>query len=126
MKRKGPPAVSEAPLVCAGEALCAFTDVATGLAFTLPPGWVATRPSILETAGGARADQPSLEIARSGDAPAVVALNPRQWAADLGPCRDTPAGRLCQLDDDPEAGALARAVARDITLAAPAGGEAPR
>ncbi|WP_372088966.1 VWA domain-containing protein [Tistrella mobilis] len=119
-------AAVEGPLVCAGKAPCAFTDAATGLAFTLPPGWVATPPYVLETAGGARADQPSLEIARSADAPPVVALNPRQWAADLGPCRDTPAGRLCQLDDDPEAGALARAVARDITLAAPTGGEALR
>ena len=84
-------------LVCTAPVACRVQDATTGLEFLLGSGFGATELFHLETATGVKAARPSVEIYRL-DALAtgpMVALNPRQWPADLGPCMDSPAGAFC-------------------------------
>lgn len=78
---------------CAGSADCALQDAVTGLGVALPAGWSAGEPFFYTTAAGVVAERPSVEFtAPSGG---IAALNPRQWAADLGACVEIDAGPLC-------------------------------
>jgi Ca-activated chloride channel homolog len=79
--------------VCAARGDCALQDAATGLRVALPAGWVPAEPLFYTTAAGVVAERPSAEF--TSPAGAMVALNPRQWAADLGPCVEIDAGQLC-------------------------------
>jgi hypothetical protein len=88
------PKVWGAGQACAGPAECALQDAVTGLRVALPAGWRAGEPLFYTTAAGVVAERPSVEFtAPSG---AMVALNPRQWAADLGACVEIDAGPLCR------------------------------
>jgi len=88
---------------CAGAVPCPHTDPQTGLFFLLPAGWYTDFPILYETAGGARADTPSMTVfgpADGASAGATIVLNPRQWLASNGPCSDVGMGRLCRFETD--------------------------
>ncbi|OXT02639.1 hypothetical protein B7H23_07060 [Notoacmeibacter marinus] len=83
---------------------CRYFDAETGLAWTLPPDWQAETPYRYTTAGGAKAEHPTLVMTKRADGPKAfgVTLNMRQRAADLGPCTEVPVGTLCHDEtDDP-------------------------
>jgi Ca-activated chloride channel family protein len=82
---------------CEGPNPCPFSDDQTGLSFNLPVGWFTDLPFFAETAGGVRADKPTMAFLNAaGDR---LELNPTQWLAANGPCHDTPAGPLCRWAD---------------------------
>lgn len=98
---EAPPALQDpqpwvAGQACAGPEDCALQDAATGLRVALPAGWLPGEPFFYTTAAGVVAEAPSVEF--TAPAGAVVALNPRQWAADLGACVEIDAGQLCTDD----------------------------
>ena len=82
--------------ICEGPEICFLRE--GGLQLALPPGWGMEEPYTLTTAAGAGAELATVlrpASASGADGP-MIALNPRQWDAQLGPCTDLPAGRLCQ------------------------------
>ncbi len=91
---------------CIGEVACTGASQA-GLRLALLPGWATTEAYLYETAGGAVAEQPTMEF-YSGDPLQVSAvLNPRQWDAMLGPCEAIALGGLCAMADADRAGVVA-------------------
>ncbi|QDZ11587.1 hypothetical protein [Devosia ginsengisoli] len=64
----------------------------------LPIGWAIQQPVSLRTAAGVDTGGvfTIFEPLRADRGETMVALNPRQWDAMLGPCEDIPAGRLCR------------------------------
>ncbi|WP_256376582.1 VWA domain-containing protein [Stappia sp. TSB10GB4] len=84
-------------MACRAPSGCAYHDPVTGLALILPQGWEIDAPFFYETAGGAKAGQPSASLSRTvGSELQQIMLNPRQWMASSGPCTGTPAGELCR------------------------------
>ena len=84
-------------MACRAPSGCAYHDPVTGLALILPQGWEIDAPFFYETAGGAKAGQPSASLSRTvGGELQQIMLNPRQWMASSGPCIGTPAGELCR------------------------------
>jgi|GEM_PF-1499115 hypothetical protein len=84
-------------LICGTLAGCAYSDARTGLSLTVPYGWMMTHPDVYETAAGARADYPSVDLLRAHDVGRLeIRINPRQWSQALGPCVATAAGELCR------------------------------
>lgn len=92
-----------------------FEDGPTGLGFALPPGWGADEPFFYETAGGVRADTPTMGFWLKDDLGqgALIMLNPIRQA--LGPCIATAAGDLCHVGAEP-ARAAAEAIAPTLSL----------
>ena len=108
---EAPPALKDpqvwvAGQVCAGPEDCALQDAATGLRVALPAGWTPSEPFFYTTAAGVEAERPSVEF--TSPAGAMAALNPRQWAADIGPCVEIDAGPLCSDVKEAEATDFAR------------------
>jgi len=90
---------------CEDPTPCRHSDAETGLSFLLPAGWHTDFPFVYETAGGARADGPTMSFfgPAKGDAIASVTLNPHQWLSSNGPCEDVAMGVLCRFEtDDPD------------------------
>lgn len=79
---------------------CLFRDAATGLGLLLPGGWGMDTPLIMETAASVAAQYPSalFRPLRPDRGEALIALNPRQWDAMLGPCETTAIGTLCRTE----------------------------
>lgn len=83
---------------CPADAMpCQIEDAATGIGFTLMPGFFADWPYFYETAGGVAAAQPSLSLYRIADGAMVAAVNPRQMGADVGTCFEGLLGDVCLL-----------------------------
>ncbi|WP_432448370.1 vWA domain-containing protein [Aliiroseovarius marinus] len=80
---------------CDGEAPCRIQDRRVALEWAMPAGWASEEPFYYTTAGGAQAEQPTVHMARAHGGAFGVALNPRQWDAQLGPCKEVPQGLLC-------------------------------
>lgn len=88
---------------CLGAAPCVYHDEVSGLRMLLMPGWLMQDPEPLTTAAGEGSGQPWSLFGTTGTGSApLVALNPRQWDAMLGPCEDTAAGPLCHMADIPD------------------------
>lgn len=85
--------------VCDGELPCSVADEFTKLRLILLPNWTMQDPYPLETAAGVTSNLPSTLFGIAGRNEPLVALNPRQWDAMLGPCVDTQAGQLCRNSD---------------------------
>lgn len=112
----------EVVFTCA-QAICAWTDPASGLTIPLPMGWSVTSPEF-ETASATPTsmDLPSLSL--FGPDGQELRLNPRQWLDSNGTCLETSGlGRLCQFADaDITAQMVAGMVAPMIHLGQPAAG----
>ncbi|MGO4853267.1 vWA domain-containing protein [Phaeovulum sp. W22_SRMD_FR3] len=94
---------------CVAEPACYVTDAAAGLRYHLLPGWASGAGYGMETAAGVAATQPSAEFYTGTPLAVQMALNPRQWAASLGPCEAVSVGLLCAVTGtDPAALALLR------------------
>lgn len=92
---------------CVGEVACYHTDTAMGVGYLLLPEWAASAGYGYSTASGVVASSASVEFYTGVPFEMMAALNPRQWDASLGPCRDTEAGNLCAVTGaDPAATAL--------------------
>ncbi len=114
-----------AEALCVGDVGCYHTDAAGDLRYFLLDGWVASAAVFYETAGGATAEAPSVDFYFGSPLQVMVALNPRQWDAMLGPCTDTAFGPLCAATEaDPAAVALLVASLAKPVPATPAA-EAP-
>ena len=82
---------------CDGDLPCLVQDRDTGLQLGLPVGWGMAAPVVLETAAGTGAQVfATFMPLRADRGPAMVALNPRQWDAMLGPCDQIRIGVLCR------------------------------
>lgn len=82
---------------CVGRSACHFTHQETKISWSLPPDWVAEEPYLYTTAGGSKAEHPTVSmILRPANNPFRVELNPRQWSDMLGPCEDIARGLLCR------------------------------
>lgn len=82
---------------CAGRSSCYFQHSDTGFAWSMPPNWVSEEPFFYATAGGAKAEKPTVHMAiRPKGTIFQVALNPRQWSDALGPCEAVAQGMLCR------------------------------
>lgn len=81
---------------CDGSEPCRVRDRRVDLEWALPPRWAASEPFYYTTAGGAVAENPTVEMARLDGGAFLVVLNPRQWDAQLGPCEDIARGQLCR------------------------------
>lgn len=102
---------------CDGDLPCSVNDEFSKLGIILLPGWIMQDPYVLETAAGVASETPSTMFATSGATEPMIALNPRQWDAMLGPCEDTPAGQLCRNGDLSEDEMIGyRAIAATIRL----------
>jgi Ca-activated chloride channel family protein len=107
---------------CAGMAPCSYGDDILGLRAVLLPGWLMQDPYTLTTAAGEGGVVSTLFGTTSTGSEPLVALNPRQWDASLGPCEDIAAGQLCRMSDMPGdalAGYRALAATLRVTDAAP-------
>ncbi|WP_424943154.1 vWA domain-containing protein [Aliiroseovarius crassostreae] len=80
---------------CEGDAPCRIQDRRVALEWAMPAGWASDEPFYYTTAGGAQADHPTVHMGRVQGGAFTVALNPRQWDAQLGPCVEVPQGMLC-------------------------------
>jgi Ca-activated chloride channel homolog len=86
---------------CMGVAPCTYNDEISGLRMVVLPGWLMQDPYPMTTAAGEGSVVSTLfGTTGTGDVP-LVALNPRQWDATLGPCEETAAGQLCRMADIP-------------------------
>jgi Ca-activated chloride channel family protein len=84
--------------MCDGDLPCFVHDAETGLQLGVPAGWGMDDPVVLETAagvGGVEVFATFLPL-REDRGDALVAVNPRQWDAMLGPCEEIRIGRLCR------------------------------
>jgi hypothetical protein len=101
---------------------CQIIDAGTGVTFQLWPGYGLTEPFFYETAGGARAERPSVDLVRLSDGGMVAAFNLRQ-AAWPG-CFHLAGNHICPLEAlegaDGAAFALVIASLSGMTDAAPA------
>jgi hypothetical protein len=75
---------------------CQITDAGTGVTFQLWPGYGLTEPFFYETAGGARAERPSVDLVRLSDGRMVAMFNQRQ-AAWPG-CFEQAGNTICPLE----------------------------
>lgn len=83
--------------MCDGDLPCFLHDGETRLQLGLPQGWGMSAPGMLETAAGEGGEVFAVfQPLRADRGNAMVALNPRQWDAMLGPCEDISVGRLCR------------------------------
>ena len=82
--------------VCDGDLPCFVHDDETGLQLGLPIGWSMQQPVFLATAAGVNTGEVFTMFERADKDETMIALNPRQWDAMLGPCENIPAGRLCR------------------------------
>ncbi|KRA53095.1 vWA domain-containing protein [Devosia sp. Root635] len=82
--------------VCDGNLPCFVRNDETGLQLGLPIGWSMQQPVLLATAAGVDSGEVFTTFERADSNETMIALNPRQWDAMLGPCEDIPAGRLCR------------------------------
>jgi Ca-activated chloride channel family protein len=84
--------------ICDGDLPCFLRDGDSGLQLGLPPGWGMEQPLALTTAAGVSGPGVHAVFRPQGDArdAVMVALNPRQWDAMLGPCDETAIGPLCR------------------------------
>ena len=80
---------------CDDPAPCRVQDGRVSLEWAMPAGWASEEPFYYTTAGGAQAEHPTVHMGRMHDGAFNVALNPRQWDAQLGPCVEVPQGMLC-------------------------------
>lgn len=85
---------------CDGDAPCRLQDRRVALEWAMPAGWASDEPFYYTTAGGAQAEQPTVHMGRAQGGAFNVALNPRQWDAQLGPCVEVPQGMLCHEETD--------------------------
>lgn len=109
------------------QAVCAWTDPATGLTLPLPIGWSVTAPEFATASAMPTAtDLPGLSL--FGPEGQELRLNPRQWVDSNGTCLETNSlGRLCHFADaDITAQMVAGMVAPMIHLGQPAAGEQTR
>lgn len=107
--------------LCPGPRPCAIADP-SGLAFTLPAGWSSDAPFLYETAGGVKADRPTVTFLGPNGNP-VLLLNPIRWLESNGVCTESAAGPLC-IPGLPESAALAALAVILPSLAySPAGGD---
>lgn len=81
---------------CDGPTPCRVRDPRVDLEWVLPPVWATSEPFYYTTAGGAVSENPTVEMARLDRGEFMVVLNPRQWAAQLGPCEEIAQGQLCR------------------------------
>ncbi|WP_253382221.1 VWA domain-containing protein [Notoacmeibacter sp. MSK16QG-6] len=111
---------------CDSPSPCRFFDAGTGLAWTLPPGWNAEVPYFYTTAGGSKADQPTLTMTTRPDRPDRfgATLNMRQRSSDLGPCIELTIGVLCH-DNTSDADDLADFAIIKTSLEAKTMGDRP-
>jgi hypothetical protein len=131
----GQPTFSTAPVttitpfhrLCEGTAPCAYSDEISGLRMVLLPGWLIQDPYPMTTAAGEGGDLLSTLFGTTGTgSEPLVALNPRQWDAMLGPCEETAAGQLCRMADMPgDALAGYRAIAATLRVTGAAPPQAP-
>ncbi|GAB1477844.1 hypothetical protein MASR2M74_03860 [Paracoccaceae bacterium] len=83
--------------MCDGALPCFLYDGETRLQLGLPLGWGMSAPGVMETAAGEGGELFAVfQPLRADREAAMVALNPRQWDATLGPCEDIAIGRLCR------------------------------
>nr|WP_319948138.1 VWA domain-containing protein [uncultured Shimia sp.] len=80
---------------CDGDAPCRMQDRRVALEWAMPAGWASEEPFYETTASGAQAEHPSVHMKRAQGEAFNVALNPRQWDAQLGACVEVPQGMLC-------------------------------
>ncbi len=90
----------EAWKTCDGAVACRVADPRVGLEWMLPGGWASEEPFYYTTAAGAQAEWPTMQMARMTGGAFSVALNPRQWDAQLGPCEEVASGLLCRESSD--------------------------
>ncbi|SMR82106.1 von Willebrand factor type A domain-containing protein [Aliiroseovarius halocynthiae] len=81
---------------CDGDIPCRVLDKRVGLEWALPLDWISEEPFYYVTAAGAQAEYPTVHMARARNGAMLVALNPRQWDTQTGPCEDVPQGMLCR------------------------------
>ncbi|WP_333715121.1 hypothetical protein, partial [Yoonia sp.] len=109
------------------QAVCDWTDPASGLTIPLPIGWSVTAPEF-ETASATPTamEHPSLSL--FGPEGQELRLNPRQWVDGNGTCLDTNGlGRLCHFTDaDITAQMVAGMVAPMIHMGQPVAGAETR
>ncbi|WP_297340220.1 VWA domain-containing protein [Pseudophaeobacter sp.] len=98
---------------CEEEVACRVADRRIDLEWMMPSGWASSEPFYYTTASGAQADHPTMTMARMSGGPFTVALNPRQWDAQLGPCEEVPQGLLCRETSDVLADQTAYALIRN-------------
>lgn len=87
---------------CDGPDPCRVRDRRVDLEWALPPVWATGEPYYYTTAGGARAEQPTVDMARLDRGEFIVVLNPRQWDAQLGPCEAIARGQICRSESEVE------------------------
>ncbi|WP_353308747.1 VWA domain-containing protein [Shimia sp. NS0008-38b] len=85
---------------CDAQTPCRVADRRVGLEWMMPVGWTSDEPFYYTTASGAQADHPTMHLARNTAGAFTVALNPRQWDAQLGPCEEVASGLLCRTTSD--------------------------
>jgi Ca-activated chloride channel family protein len=111
---------------CMGAQPCTYHDEISGLRMVLLPGWLMQDPYTLTTAAGEGGVSSTLFGTTGTGSEPLVALNPRQWDASLGPCEETAAGQLCRMADMPgDALAGFRAIAATLRVTGAALPEAP-
>ncbi len=84
---------------CDGEIPCSINDEISGIRLILLPGWKMQDPYPLTTAAGVSSPLQSTLFSFSNKNDPLVALNPRQRDASLGPCEQVAAGELCRLSE---------------------------
>lgn len=84
--------------ICDGDLPCFVNDKETGLQLGLPAGWGMDDPVLLTTAAGVSGSAvfATFRPLRADRGNALVAVNPRQWDAMLGPCAEIRIGQVCR------------------------------
>ncbi|HBD90765.1 MAG: hypothetical protein A2092_00650 [Rhodobacteraceae bacterium GWE1_64_9] len=84
--------------MCDGDLPCFVHDKETGLQLGLPAGWGMEDPVLLTTAAGVSGSAvfATFMPLRADRGTALVAVNPRQWDAMLGPCAAIRIGQVCR------------------------------
>jgi Ca-activated chloride channel family protein len=84
--------------MCDGDLPCFVHDKETGLQMGLPIGWGLDDPVVYDTATGigGLAVMATYQPLREDRGTVLIALNPRQWDAMLGPCEEIRIGQICR------------------------------
>ncbi|MBN1880737.1 MAG: hypothetical protein JW885_01075 [Deltaproteobacteria bacterium] len=96
-----------------------YTSSDSSLTFRYPPDWEIISDFVYETAGGAAADVPSIELGKIGNENSNdwIRINPRQFQTEYGTCLEAGKHTVCTYSSDPAVVSIMELIVSSFSIA---------